>query len=33
MTVQSPVGLGTQEYLESTSTLIVYYEVRELAIN
>jgi hypothetical protein len=28
--VQSPPGLATQEFLESTGTLIVFYEVQEL---
>ena len=28
--VQSPVGLATQEFLEETGTLIVFFEVEEL---
>jgi hypothetical protein len=28
--VQSPAGLATQEFLEETGTLIVFYEVEEL---
>ena len=28
--VQSPVGLATQEFLEGTNTLIVFYEVQEI---
>jgi hypothetical protein len=28
--VQSPTGLATQEFLESTNTVIVFYDIQEL---
>jgi hypothetical protein len=28
--VQSPLGLATREFLESTNTVIVFYEIQEL---